>query len=117
MTLTKDDLIESVLKQVRVKDDTRKAQQALFPELEYKSMSRKRSTEIVESIFEIIKGTLERGEDVLITGFGKFQVKFKWARKGRNPVTGDAIILNSRRVVTFKYANKLRAKINEKKKD
>ncbi|MBU0734911.1 MAG: HU family DNA-binding protein, partial [Proteobacteria bacterium] len=62
---------------------------------------------------EKIKYTLARGQDVLITGFGKFQVKFRWARKGRNPQTGETIIIRSSRTVTFKASRKLREKMNE----
>ena len=68
--------------------------------------------EIVETLFEIIKGTLEEGEDVLISGFGKFCVKEKKARKGRNPATGEDMMLAPRGVVTFKCSGKLRDKIN-----
>ncbi len=71
------------------------------------------STEIVETIFEIMKQTLERGEDVLISGFGKFSVKDKNERRGRNPQTGEPIILSSRRVVTFKCSGVLRQKIDK----
>ncbi len=70
-------------------------------------------TEIVETIFEIMKQTLERGEDVLISGFGKFSVKDKNERRGRNPQTGEPIILSSRRVVTFKCSGVLRQKIDK----
>ncbi len=70
-------------------------------------------TEIVETIFEIMKQTLEQGEDVLISGFGKFSVKDKNERRGRNPQTGEPIILSSRRVVTFKCSGVLRQKIDK----
>jgi integration host factor subunit alpha len=70
------------------------------------------SIEAVESLLEIIKSTLESGEDVLISGFGKFCVKDKNERKGRNPATGETAILPARRVVTFKWSKKLRDKIN-----
>lgn len=66
----------------------------------------------VETLLEIIKSTLESGEDVLISGFGKFCVKDKKERKGRNPATGEDKILRARRVVTFKCSGKLREKIN-----
>ena len=66
----------------------------------------------VESIIEIIKKTLENGEDVLITGFGKFFVKEKRDRRGRNPATGEDLILGARRVVGFKCSGKLREKMN-----
>ena len=85
----------------------------MFPEFDYVISNRKRSTEIVDALFEIIKRTLENGENVLISGFGKFKVKFKWARKGRNPQTGEQIILKSRKIVTFQCSSKLRDKINQ----
>jgi len=70
------------------------------------------SAQIVETLFEIIKQTLEEGEDVLISGFGKFSVKQKNQRRGRNPQTGDPILLPPRRVVTFKCSGVLRDRIN-----
>ena len=70
------------------------------------------SVEITETLLEIIKATLESGEDVLVSGFGKFCVKDKSARKGRNPATGEDAILPARRVVTFKCSGKLREKVN-----
>jgi integration host factor subunit alpha len=71
------------------------------------------SAHIVETLFEIIKQTLEQGEDVLLSGFGKFSVREKSQRRGRNPQTGDPILLSSRRVVTFKCSGVLRERINE----
>lgn len=71
-----------------------------------------KSTEVVEGLIEIVKRTLENGEDVLISGFGKFCVKNKRERRGRNPATGDDLILSPRKVVTFKCSGKLREKIN-----
>ncbi len=62
---------------------------------------------------KIIKQSLESGEDVMISGFGKFQVKDKRQRRGRNPSTGEDIILSPRRVVTFKSSGKLRNRINK----
>ena len=73
---------------------------------------RAKSTETVEILLEIIKKTLQSGEDVLISGFGKFCVKAKKERKGRNPATGDDMMLAPRKVVTFKCSGKLREKIN-----
>jgi integration host factor subunit alpha len=69
---------------------------------------------MTESLLELIKSSLESGEDVLVSGFGKFCVKEKKARKGRNPATGEDAILPARRVVTFKCSAKLRNKINGK---
>jgi integration host factor subunit alpha len=71
-----------------------------------------KSVDIVEALLEIIKSTLERGEDVLVSGFGKFCVKEKQSRRGRNPATGSDLVLRERRVVTFKCSGKLRNKVN-----
>jgi integration host factor subunit alpha len=73
-----------------------------------------RSAELVETVFEVIKQTLESGEDVLLSGFGKFSVREKAERRGRNPHTGEPLMLSPRRVVTFKCAGILRDKINGK---
>ena len=73
------------------------------------------SAQVIDTLFEIIKDTLEKGEDVLISGFGKFSVKEKHQRRGRNPQTGDPIILSPRKVVTFKCSGVLRERINEGK--
>jgi len=72
------------------------------------------TTEVVETFLEIIKSTLESGEDVLISGFGKFRVKHKGKRRGRNPATGGDMTLPPRKVVTFKCSGRLRDKINKK---
>jgi integration host factor subunit alpha len=74
--------------------------------------TRRQAVDIVETLLEIIKGTLESGDDILISGFGKFCVREKRSRRGRNPATGEAMMLEARRVVTFKCAGKLRDKIN-----
>jgi integration host factor subunit alpha len=71
-----------------------------------------KSAELLEILLEIVKGTLENGEDVLISGFGKFCVKDKQERRGRNPATGDDMLLDQRRVVTFRCSHLLRSKIN-----
>jgi integration host factor subunit alpha len=92
MTLTKDHLIDAISKENR--------------------FLKKRSIEIVETLLGIIKSSLSSGEDVLISGFGKFCVKEKHERKGRNPATGEDMMLASRRVVTFKCSGRLRDKIN-----
>ena len=92
MALTKADIIESV------------HQQLGFPQ--------KKSIEVVEQLIETIKSTLASGEDVLVSGFGKFCVNDKKERKGRNPATGDSMMLRPRRVVTFKCSGKLRRKIS-----
>jgi integration host factor subunit alpha len=92
MTLTKAHIVDSVRYQT--------------------GLPRNRSLEIVETLLEIIKKTLESGEDVLVSGFGKFSVKEKKERKGRNPSTGGNMMLASRKVVTFKCSGKLRARVN-----
>ncbi len=92
MSLTKEDLVNSTRNHF--------------------GLSRNKSTEVFESLFEIIKQTLENGEDVLISGFGKFCVKDKNERRGRNPQTGNDMMLGSRRVVIFKCSGVLRNKIN-----
>jgi integration host factor subunit alpha len=74
--------------------------------------TKKRSAEIVESLLEIIKGSLSTGDDVLVSGLGKFCVKKKRPRRGRNPATGNDLLLRQRKVVTFKCSGKLRDKIN-----
>ncbi len=92
MTLTKDHVINSIHNHL--------------------GLPKTKSTEIVESLLEIIKKTLENGEDVLISGFGKFCVKGKKERRGRNPQTGEDLLLGSRRVVVYKCSLVLRDKIN-----
>ena len=92
MTLTKAQLVDSIQKET--------------------DLSRKKSLVLVESLLEIIKQSLESGEDVLISGFGKFCVKEKNERKGRNPSTGDSMMLAPRKVVTFGCSPKLRKIIN-----
>jgi integration host factor subunit alpha len=74
--------------------------------------TKKQAVNTVESLLEIIKATLEKGEDVLVSGFGKFCVKDKKKRRGRNPATGSDLTLKERRVVTFKCSGKLRDSIN-----
>ena len=75
-------------------------------------LPRKNCVEMVEILLEIIKSRLAGGDDVLISGFGKFCVKEKRARRGRNPATDEEMMLASRRVVTFRCSGKLREKIN-----
>ena len=74
--------------------------------------SLQKSADTVETLLEIIKRTMETGEDVLVSGFGKFQVKTKKERRGRNPATNEDLILPPRKVVTFKCSGKLRDKVN-----
>ncbi len=92
MALTKADLIE----RIRSNND----------------LTHKQGTDIVEATIDIIKNTLESGDDVLISGFGKLCVKDKAERKGRNPATGEDLMQPARRVVTFKCSGKLRERIN-----
>ena len=94
MTLTKADIVGSMSEQI--------------------GFTRRQSIETMESLLEIMKKALESGEDVLISGFGKFCVKDKKERRGRNPATGDDLMLKPRKVVTFKCSGKLRERINEK---
>ncbi len=93
MTLTKVHIIEAIRKQTG------------FP--------KNHSSEIFETLLELIKSSLGSGEDLLISGFGKFYVKEKAERIGRNPATGEAKIISSRRVVTFKCSGKLRERLND----
>ena len=92
MTLTKAHLADSIHNQL--------------------GLPKNQSDQVIESILEIIKKTLENGEDVLITGFGKFYVNEKKKRRGRNPATGEDLMLGSRRVVGFKCSGKLRDRMN-----
>lgn len=74
--------------------------------------SRKKSFEMVEALLKIFKTTLQSGEDVMISGFGKFSVKEKKARQGRNPSTGKPLELKARRIVRFKYSEGLKNRVN-----
>ena len=93
MSLTKEDLVNSIQNQL--------------------GFSKRKSTDVFESLFEIMKSTLEKDEDILISGFGKFCVKDKNERRGRNPQTGNDMMLGSRRVVVFKWSGILKDKIND----
>jgi len=92
MTITKAQLTYSIHKQV--------------------DLPKTKSAQLLDSLLEIIKKTLENGEDVLISGFGKFYVKDKRKRRGRNPQTGKDLMLGERRVVTLKCSRRLRDKVN-----
>ena len=72
----------------------------------------KQSTDIVETTIEILKRTLESGDDILVSNFGKFCVRKKAERKGRDSATGEDLMQPARKVVTFKCSGKLREKIN-----
>jgi len=76
--------------------------------------SKSKATELTESILEIIKKSLESGEDVQISGFGKFRVREKNEQRGRNPATGEDLPLEARRVVTFRCSGVLKDRINGK---
>ena len=77
--------------------------------------SKAQSFEMLESILETIKEFLESGEDVLISGFGKFCVKNKNPRRGRNPSTGDDLTLGARRVIVFRCSTVLKDRLNGRK--
>jgi integration host factor subunit alpha len=82
--------------------------------VEQNGYPKKQSAETIETLLEILKGTLESGEDVLVSGFGKFCVSEKQGRRGRNPSTGEDMMLEPRRVVTFRCSRQLRDRINGK---
>jgi integration host factor subunit alpha len=92
MALTKDDIVKALAKET--------------------GGQLNQSVEMIETLLELIKFTLASGEDVLISGFGKFCVNEKRQRKGRNPATGEDMMLAARRVVTFKCSGQLKKKIN-----
>jgi len=94
MTLTKENLVETVRDMCE--------------------FTKKDSHKLVDKLLEIIKDTLVNGEDVLVSGFGKFYVKDKNERRGRNPATGEDLMLEPRKVVSFKCSGILRDKINGK---
>ena len=96
MALTKADIVEQVYLQLG------------FP--------KEKSFRIIESLLESVKSSLASGDDVLVSGFGKFCVKEKDPRKGRNPATGESTLLPARRVVTFKCSERLRTRLNGKKR-
>jgi len=76
------------------------------------NLTKAQAADAVEAFLRISKTCLERGEDLLVSGFGKFNVKDKNSRRGRNPQTGQELILSARKVVTFKPSGILRSKIN-----
>jgi integration host factor subunit alpha len=92
MTLTRADIV----KEIRSRTGFRQVQ----------------SVDTLGTLLEIIKRSLASGEDVLISGFGKFCVKDKRERRGRNPATGGDVMLRARRIVTFKCSGKLRDRVN-----
>ena len=92
MALTKADIVESIKRQF--------------------GFTKNQSFETIETLLEIMKKTIESGEDILISGFGRFCVKEKAERRGRNPATGGDLMLAPRKVVTFRCSGKLREKVN-----
>ena len=74
--------------------------------------SKKESAEIVETVFDLMKDTLENGQKIKIAGFGNFIVKEKASRRGRNPQTGEEITITARKILTFKPSQVLKAAIN-----
>ncbi|MCP3943070.1 MAG: integration host factor subunit alpha [Desulfobacteraceae bacterium] len=90
--------------------------QAIIEEISEKNnCSPSEAKDTIKHFLEIMKSTLASGEDIMISGFGKFCVNDKAPRKGRNPATGEDMVLDKRKVVTFKCAGKLKDKINETK--
>ena len=75
-------------------------------------LPKKNCAELVDTLLEVMKSQLQNGEDVLISGFGKFCVKDKNQRRGRNPATGKDMMLDQRRVITFRCSSVLRDRIN-----
>jgi len=76
-------------------------------------ISRQEARQLVERFFKIMKDTLTQGEDLLVSGFGKFSVRQKKARRGRNPQTKESMILAARKVLLFKALGVLRKRVNE----
>ncbi len=81
--------------------------------IEEQNFNPSEAKEVIETMLEIMKSTLAYGEDIMISGFGKFQVADKKQRKGRNPATGETMTLDKRRIVNFKCSGKLRDQINQ----
>ena len=80
-------------------------------------ISKEKTSETLEVLLEIMKKALESGEELMISGFGRFNVREKGSRSGRNPATGDPMVLRARRVVTFKTSRKLAEKLNPPNED
>ncbi len=74
--------------------------------------SKREAGEVVEMVFEIIRESLRKGEKVKVSGFGSFAVNLKKARRGRNPQTGKPIMIDSRRVLSFKPSQVLKGQVN-----
>ena len=82
--------------------------------VETNGYTQQKAHETIEILLELIKRSLQSGEDVMISGFGKFCVKYKKKRKGRNPATGKDLIIAPKKVVTFKWSGKLKERLNTK---
>lgn len=80
-------------------------------------LSKREAKDFVDTFFEVIRGTLENGEEVKLSGFGNFELKNKSERPGRNPKTGEEVAISARRVVTFKAGQKLKARIDAQSAD
>ncbi len=93
MSMTKVDIIDSIYEKLGI--------------------PKKDCIRIVESVFEIIKNDLDKGNDVMISGFGKWTVKAKKKRKGRNPQTGKELMIDARKVVTFRPSQVLKGTVND----
>ena len=92
--MTKADIVESIFEKV--------------------GFSKKDVTEVVEFVFETIKDSLEKGDNVKVSGFGNFVIRQKRARRGRNPQTGEALTITARKVLTFKPSHILKDAVNAK---
>ena len=91
MTITKDSLVEMVHNEI--------------------GLNKREAKELIECFFEQIKKSLEKGNDIKLSGFGNFTLRDKSPRPGRNPKTGEEVTISSRRVVTFKSGLKLKSKL------
>ena len=91
-SLTKADIIDAICEEI--------------------GFSKRESAKITETMLDIIKETLERGENVKLSGFGSFNIQHKRARLGRNPQTGETITISARRILSFRVSNVLRDKLN-----
>ncbi len=95
--MTKADLVEAIYQKI--------------------GFSKKEASDLVEMLFDAIKGTLSRGEKIKVSGFGNFLVREKRSRTGRNPQTGEAIEISARRVLTFRPSQVLRSEVNASLQD
>ena len=93
MTLTKAELVEILFEKV--------------------GLNKSEAKDLIEDFFEEIRGQLEQGESVKLSGFGNFQLRDKSARPGRNPMTGKDTLITARRVVTFQPSEKLKSRVEK----